>query len=442
MKRIAILILLVLYSGINASAKETVTLNSLVKEALGNNPGIKAATAKWEASTKVPSQEGSLPNPIIGGRFKNVSFSEITLGEDPRSDIQAFFKQEIPFPGKLSLREKVALEKSESQKWVAEAIKRKIIADLKVAYYNWFFINKSIAITEENKDLMNNFIKIAEAKYEVGQGIQQDVFKAQVELSGFIEMLELLNKKNEIIEEKIKNILNRSLSSSIGKPEETIKSDVTLSLEELIEATKERAPILNASSQLVDSKEQALNLARREYLPDFVVEATYFNRDGGGGDNLDDIWQVGLGIRAPIYFWRKEKFGVDEAALELREVRENFKSTENNLLFEVKENYITAKTAEKLIELYSTGIIPQSTLSLESAISGYQVGDVDFLTLINNFLTLYNFELEYYEQLTDYEISLARIEEITGLELINNGKNTFEDSINQKELRREQNEKK
>ena len=442
MKRIAVLILLILYPGINASANETVTLNSLVKEALGNNPGIKAATAKWEASTKVPSQEGSLPNPIIGGRFKNVSFSEITLGEDPRSDIQAFFKQEIPFPGKLSLREKVALEKSESQKWVAEAIKRKIIADLKVAYYNWFFINKSIAITEENKALMNNFIKIAEAKYEVGQGIQQDVFKAQVELSGFIEMLELLNKKNEIIEEKIKKILNRSLSSSIGKPEETIKSDVTLSLEELIEATKERSPILNASSQLVDSKEQALNLARKEYLPDFVVEATYFNRDGGGSDDLDDIWQVGLGIRAPIYFWRKEKFGVDEAALELREVKENFESTENNLLFEVKENYITAKTAEKLIELYSTGIIPQSTLSLESAISGYQVGDVDFLTLINNFLTLYNFELEYYEQLTDYEISLARIEEITGLELINNGKNTFEDSINQKELRREQNEKK
>ena len=439
MKRIAVLILLILYPGINASANETVTLNSLVKEALENNPGIKAATAKWEASTKVPSQEGSLPNPIIGGRFKNVSFSEITLGEDPRSDIQAFFKQEIPFPGKLSLREKVALEKSESQKWVAEAIKRKIIADLKVAYYNWFFINKSIAITEENKALMNNFIKIAEAKYEVGQGIQQDVFKAQVELSGFIEMLELLNKKNEIIEEKIKKILNRSLSSSIGKPEETIKSDVTLSLEELIEATKERSPILNASSQLVDSKEQALNLARKEYLPDFVVEATYFNRDGGGSDDLDDIWQVGLGIRAPIYFWRKEKFGVDEAALELREVKENFESTENNLLFEVKENYITAKTAEKLIELYSTGIIPQSTLSLESAISGYQVGDVDFLTLINNFLTLYNFELEYYEQLTDYEISLARIEEITGLELINNGKNTFEDSINQKELRREQN---
>jgi len=440
MKRIAVLILLVLYPGINASANETVTLNSLVKEALENNPGIKAATAKWEASTKVPSQEGSLPNPIIGGRFKNVSFSEITLGEDPRSDIQAFFKQEIPFPGKLSLREKVALEKSESQKWVAEAIKRKIIADLKEAYFDWFFINKSIAITEQNKDLLKKFIKIAEAKYEVGLGIQQDVLKAQVELSGFIKMLELFYKKDAIIEEKIKKILNRSQDSPIGKPEEIRKSDLKMSLEELIEATKDIAPILNASGKLINSKEESLNLSRKGYLPDFILEATYFNRDGGGGNDLDGIWQVGLGIKAPIYFWRKEKYGVEEAILELWAAKENFVSTENKLLFEVKENYITAKTAEKLIELYTTGIIPQSTLSLESAISGYQVGDVDFLTLINNFLTLYNFELEYYEQLTDYEKSLARIEEITGLDLIKNDSDMSDGSVNQKEIRREQNE--
>jgi len=440
MKRIAVLILLILYPGINASANETVTLNSLVKEALENNPGIKAATAKWEASTKVPSQEGSLPNPIIGGRFKNVSFSKITLGEDPRSDIQAFFKQEIPFPGKLSLRENVAKEKSESQKWVAEAIKRKIIAELKEAYYDWFFINKSIAITEQNKDLLKKFIKIAESKYEVGLGIQQDVLKAQVELSGFIKMLELFYKKDAIIEEKIKKILNRSQDSPIGKPEEIRKSDLKMSLEELIEATKDIAPILNASGKLINSKEESLNLSRKEYLPDFILEATYFNRDGGGGNDLDGIWQVGLGIKAPIYFWRKEKYGVEEAVLELWAAKENFESTENKLLFEVKENYITAKTAEKLIELYTTGIIPQSTLSLESAISGYQVGDVDFLTLINNFLTLYNFELEYYEQLTDYEKSLARIEEITGLDLIKNDSDISDGSINQKEIRREQNE--
>lgn len=416
MKLFQFIIFATLILGINANA-EVVTLSSLVDEASQNNPRIKASKAKWEASTNRPSQEGSLPNPIIGGRIKNVSFSEFTLGEDPRSDIQAFINQEIPFPGKLSSKEEIAQQESDAQGWLYDAVSRNVIADLKEAYFDWFFINKSIEITERNKELLLKFTKIAEVKYEVGMGIQQDVLKAQVEVSGFIERLELLAKRKEIVETRIKKILNRPLDSPLGEPEEIIKSELGISLDEITELTSENAPLLKSSSEIIDSKEESLNLAKKEYLPDFFLGATYFNRDGGNGD-LDDIWQVSLGLRVPLYYWRKEKFGVREAAIEVSEAQENYESTKNNLLFEVKDSYITATTAEKLVDLYQSGIIPQSTLSLESAISGYQVGDVDFLTLLNNLITLFNFELEYYQQLTEYQKALARIEEISAVELI------------------------
>ncbi|MCK5709258.1 MAG: hypothetical protein KAI07_01860, partial [Deltaproteobacteria bacterium] len=125
MKLFQIILFATLIFGINAKA-ETVKLASLVQEASENNPIIKASKARWEASTMRPSQEGSLPNPIIGGRIKNVSFSDITLGEDPRSDIQAFVSQEIPFPGKLSSKEEIAVQESESQRWLSDAISRKV----------------------------------------------------------------------------------------------------------------------------------------------------------------------------------------------------------------------------------------------------------------------------------------------------------------------------
>ncbi len=416
MKLFQIILFATLIFGINARA-EVVKLSSLVEEASENNPVIKASKAKWEASIMRPSQEGSLPNPIIGGRFKNVSFSELTLGEDPRSDIQAFVSQEIPFPGKLSSKEEIAVQESESQRWLSDAISRKVIADLKEAYFDWFFINKSIKITNRNKELLQKFTKIAEVKYEVGMGIQQDVLKAQVEVSGFIERLELLAKRKEIVETKIKRILNRPLDSPLGEPEEITKSELTTTLAEITDATSEHSPLLKSSSEIVDSREESLKLAKKQYLPDFILGATYFNRDGGNGD-LDDIWEVSLGLRVPLYYWRKEKFGVREAALDVSQARENYESTKNDLLFQIKDNYITATTAEKLVELYQTGIIPQSTLSLESAISGYQVGNIDFLTLLNNLITLFNFELEYYQQLTEYQKALARIEEIAAIELI------------------------
>ena len=437
MKLFQIILFATLIFGINASA-EVIKLDSLVQEASDNNPEIKASKARWEASTMRPSQEGSLPNPIIGGRLKNVSFSDITLGEDPRSDIQAFVTQEIPFPGKLSSKEEIAQQESESQRWLSDAISRKVIADLKEAYFEWFFINKSIEITNRNKELLEKFTKIAEVKYEVGMGIQQDVLKAQVELSGFIERLELLNERKEIVETKIKKILNRPLDSPLGEPEEIAKSELTVTLSEITDATSERAPLLKSSSEIIDSREESLKLAKKQYLPDFILGATYFNRDGGNGD-LDDIWQVSLGLKVPLYYWRKERFGVKEAVLEVSEAQQNYEATKNSLLFEVKDNYITATTAAKLLNLYQTGIIPQSSLSLESAISGYQVGDIDFLTLLDNLITLFNFELEYYGQLTSYHKALTRIEEIAAIDLIGSGLSTSEEVINNNKDRREQN---
>ena len=436
MKLFQIILFVALIIAIDVKA-EVVKLSSLVEEASENNPVIKASKTKWEASTMRPSQEGSLPNPIIGGRIKNVSFSDITLGEDPRSDIQAFVSQEIPFPGKLSSKEEIAQQESDAQRWLSDAISRKVIADLKEAYFDWFFIDKLIKITNRNKELLQKFTKIAEVKYEVGMGIQQDVLKAQVEVSGFIERLELLAKRKEIVETKIKRILNRPLDSPLGEPEEITKSELTTTLAEIIDATSEHAPLLKSSSEIVDSREESLKLAKKQYLPDFILGATYFNRDWGNGD-LDDIWQVSLGLRVPLYYWRKEKFGVREASLDVSQARENYESTKNNLLFQVKDNYITATTAEKLVELYQTGIIPQSTLSLESAISGYQVGNIDFLTLLNNLITLFNFELEYYKQLTEYQKALARIEEIAAIELIGTDLADSGNNINNNEVKGEE----
>jgi len=277
MKTFTAAIALVFLFSSNIFADDTESLSVLIDEALANNPRIKASRAGAESAAKRPSQEGSLPNPIIGGKIKNVSFSEFTLGDDPRSDIQVFIGQEIPFPGKLSTKEKIAREKSESRKWVSDSVSRKVIRELKVAYYEWSFIEESIVITERNKDLLNKFVRIAEVKYEVGSGIQQDVIRAQVEVSGFIERLELLKQKKEIVEARIKKILNRPQDSPLRRPEELMKPQISATLEEITGAASQYSPDLKSSQDLIESRQEALKLAEKGYLPDFILGATYFN---------------------------------------------------------------------------------------------------------------------------------------------------------------------
>ena len=153
-------VLLFLLLNINSiHAQHNLSLDSAVKQALENNPEIKSARARWQAKAKIPTQVSTLQNPTIGVRFKNVSFSEITLGEDPRTDIQGYFVQEIPFPTKLSSKRKIAEQVSESERWKAESVTRRVIAELKQQYFEWYFLTRSLEITNRNKQLLEKFVK-------------------------------------------------------------------------------------------------------------------------------------------------------------------------------------------------------------------------------------------------------------------------------------------
>jgi len=345
-----------------------------------------------------------------------VGFNEITRGEDPRTDIQIFLSQEIPFPGKLALKAKGATELSEAQGWVLEATTTRVVAELTDAFYEWSLVWKSIEITEENKKLVESFVDITEKLYEVGEGIQQDAVKAQVELSAILENLELLERRKEIVEARLRAILNRPPTAQLGIPEEREMSKLAISYTELEDMIELTAPRLKVRKNIIESKEQDLKLAKRQYYPDFVIEGTYFNRDGGDG-HLRDIWQVGLGMRVPLYFWRKERFGVLEASSDLLQAQENYDATKNTLSFEAAKEYAKLRSAERLVSLYKDGIIPQSQLALESALTGYRVGKVDFLTLLDNTKTLFDFEIEYWRRRAEYEQALASLEDITGTNL-------------------------
>ncbi|MGE5444794.1 MAG: TolC family protein [Ignavibacteriales bacterium] len=417
MRLIIVLILTTVSIGVDAFADEATTLKSIVEEAREKNPEILKARAEWEAATKRPSQAGSLPDPMVGVGWRNVSFDRITLTEDPNSMVTFSFSQEFPFPGKLSLREQVAKEEAQAQEKLYEATSRRVIADLKEAYYDWFLVDKSIEITLRNKDLLENFVNIAESRYKVGKGIQQDVIKAQVEVSRFIEQLKLLEERKGIVEARIRSILNRPPDSPLGKPEAVEKSPFTLSAEELFKLTQEKAPLLKSKENLIGRQEEALKLAKKEYYPDFALDASpgVMGMNGGG---TQGVWEVTLGVKVPLYFWRKQRFGVQEAVSQLQAAREDYTSTNQFLFSNIKEQYLIAKTSENLMSLFQEGIIPQSSSSLESAIAGYQVGNIDFLTLLDNLVTLFNFQLDYYTNLTNYQKALARIEEIIDINLI------------------------
>jgi outer membrane protein TolC len=124
-----------------------------------------------------------------------------------------------------------------------------------------------------------------------------------------------------------------------------------------------------------------------------------------------------VGVKIPLYFWQKQQPAVAEAAASKAAERKRLENLTTVLFFRIKDKYLAATTAQRLVSLYGTTIIPQSSISLESAIAGYEVGKVDFLTLIDNLVTLLGYELSYYEQLSNVEKSVAALEPLVGIPL-------------------------
>src|SRR6266853_4493292 len=225
------------------------TLEQLLTELVKNNPEIRAAQFRFEAATKRPSQVSTLPEPKL--TLVNVGvgqpFSRLSVSEFAYRGIGV--SQEVPFPGKLSLAAEEAKREADSDQQDYRSILLEKTSQLKTAYYDWYLVMKSIEITSKNRDLLNRFEQIARARSAVGKGIQPDVLKAQVEVSGLAQQLELLEQKKLLTEARIRSLLNSELP--LGRPAEIQQTPMPLKLESVLQMVEAQSPRLQSEQAMV-----------------------------------------------------------------------------------------------------------------------------------------------------------------------------------------------
>ena len=386
-------------------------LPGLIRELETANPEIGAARQRWEAATAVVPQVQTLPDPKLQFGYQRMPMME------PLQGAMYGIGQEIPFPGKLRLKGEVAQRDADRIEQEYLAIRLRLIARLKETYFDLHFIHKAIEIVERNKALLMQFEQTAKSRYAVGQAAQQDVFRAQVEISRVLDRLAVLEQKKESLHAGINRLVNRPPSGPMGTPEEIQLTALTLTLEELNRRADAFSPALQATAKSIDRSERSVSLAQRQYYPDFDVMAL-----GTRNDRINDNgFQVMLGIKVPLFYETKQKQGVREAQASLNGAREDFTAARQDVLFQVKDSFVQAQRAEQLITILRDAIIPQATMALQASQAVYGVGKVDFLTLLNSLLTLQESELELHGEMVAHEKALARLEEVTGGSLTSSG---------------------
>lgn len=388
-----------------------VGIEELVREAEQNNPDIAAAQRGYEAATHVAGQVSALPDtqlsvqqfavgsprPFAG--YTNSEFAYVGFGAS----------QEIPFPGKRSLRGEVANREADARKIQIESVRRTITAKLKANYFRLAYLQQTLSVLERNDKLLQDVQQIVESRYRVGQGNQQEVLKAQLQHTKILQEITMHHRQVGQLEAVLKQLLNRAQDTPDIQTEPLAVRTVQYNASDLLNLTKQQNPDIQAQQQMLKKAESQIDLARKEFLPDFNVQYMYENTDR----KFRDYYVATFGINLPNRGRRKAELAQAEANRE--QASKQVEAEMQRRYAEVQDQFVLAQTSAEQLKIYNEGLIPQSEATFRSALAAYQANRQDFETLFSSFLDVLNLQIDYQRELADHESALAQLEALTGV---------------------------
>lgn len=413
--KLFISILLIVFSEVSFTQNNELNLDSLISEALRNNPQLKALRSKVMAAESKVGQVSAWEAPQIGVEFFNTPIQSFPNPFKDQMEYDYFIEQMFPFPGKIGNMKKAAENNALMTNQEYYALEKNIIRDLENSYYELFFIQKKIEINKENQELMKQFVEIAARQYEVGIGKQPDIIRAQTELSTLINEGINLQKEKTDAKTMINVLLNRKANSTLGNVPEINDTVPELTYEKVSQLAFENRPELKGMQFNIEMNKSELAFSKKEYYPDLMVRLMYKNMT----HTSNDFWSAMFGVNVPFAFWSKNKFSkkVEENEANIKKAEEDYNSMKNMIAYEVQNALVKLETNRNLKDLSKNTIIPQAQQTLQSTIAAYQNGKTEFLMVLDAYKMLFMSRLDYYMYLINYMQAKAQLEQAVGLNL-------------------------
>ena len=393
-------------------AADDLRLQDLIQEALQKSPEILASEARAQAARHRIPQAGSLPDPMFMFGYQNDGWERYTFGKS--SDAQWMFSvsQMFPFPGKLSLKEEMAKQDAEGILIMRESVRLKTIAKIREFYIDLLLAYKNIDLIREKSVLFSRIEDAALARYSSGTGMQQEVLMAQTEKYMLLEKELMQKQKIQSLEAMLNTTIGRDMNTPLGKPLEPTRTTTTLSIDELLGMAYEHSPEVRARQRMIAAAEAKVKMAEKEFYPDFTVNAGYTTRGGG---QFTDMWSLQTTMNVPIFYRTKQKQALLEAQAMLEEAKRELEANRLMIASIIRDNYSMHKTAEKLMVIYKSGLIPKIYQDFESALAGYGTGRTEAITVISRLKSLIEIETLYWVQYAEYERAASRFETMAGV---------------------------
>jgi outer membrane protein TolC len=394
---------------------DTMTLESLLSQVQARNPEIAAAKQELEAARQRIAPARALENPMLEVGILNLPVESLSLRREDMTMKMLGVSQRLPFPGKRDLRAAVASADAQSVAFGYDETVNRITRDAHIAYVELSLVRRSREIVMRNRAAVEQFLRVAEGRYSVGQGAQPDVLKAQTQLTRMTDELLRNAREEATMQAELRRMLDSAADAAPILPAPIPPRSGELNGEALRRAAAEHRPQLHGLESEIARYDREVELMQREFYPDFDVRLSYGQRDRAlDGMNREDMVSLSVAIDLPI--WRKSRLAPQVAqARAMRErAREMHRAQSAEVSAALETQLATARQSRRSLELIETALLPQSRLAVESSLAAYRVGRVDFATLLDNQMLVYTYESELARAGAAYEEALAQIDFVVG----------------------------
>jgi len=391
----------------------TTPLAGLIEEALSGNPQILAAGHAYQAAAHMSKSAGALPDtqvmvqqfsvgsprPFAG--YTNSDFAYIGLGAS----------QEFPYPGKRKLKAEAAGHEAEALRARTDSAGRDVIEQIKAAYFHLAWAQQAIHLLRHHDQVLAEMQQIAEAHYRAGQGRQQEVLRAQLQHTKILQEIAMSRRDQGQLESQLKQLLGRPQDSADIVAEPLAERTFNYTPPQLLQLAQEHSPEIHAQQAMLRQAGSRVDLAKKEFLPDFSLQYMYQNNDR----KFRDYYMLTFGITVPNRGRRRAELA--EAKEKQEREQQDLRGEVQRQMAAIQQQFLIVQNSAEQLKIYKEGLIPQAAAGFQSALGAYQANRQDFQSLLSSFLEALDLDLQYQRELAEHESALARIEALTGVTL-------------------------
>ena len=393
---------------------ETPDLEMLLAFGYAWNPGLKAAREKLRATLEQYPQAAYLDNVL---RQYNAFTKQLDTKIGPLQH-KEMTAMKFPFPDTLALKGQVVTEDVQIAQKEIDIALRDLMTDIKLAYYDYIFVNEAIGINRENQELLRQTIQIAQAKFRTGVGTYHNVIMGQVELSKLADAVITLEQQRETIIARINTLLNRPAEAALGMPQALAHEDVALSFADLYQLALTHRQEIQKQKLSISKMNLMVQLATRMAYPEASLGASYFEERmklSTGTSKMPPTFftQRALNPANAAWFGQRDAY-IREVEIKVDAMEQMLTGLENMTQFAVKNHHFGLETAKRSIALYRHTLLPQARQALAAANTAYQGAQIDFISFLDAQRTLLKFRLEEQRALRDRGHHLAQLEQVIG----------------------------